>query len=808
MAKKNSGNKVKKRRFYKRKRFWFVLLALGLAGSWFGYVFVERYTRPFRERANTDYDLTRIGKVEEPSIIYGRDGGELGRIFVQNRSVVSIDQVPQIFIDALRAGEDKRFYQHHGVDYLGIARAAYDWWKAGEAVSGASTITQQLARGAYDLQAEADERGESSIERKIVEAFLALRIEKHFSKREILELYLNRIYFGSGYYGIRSASLGYFGKEPAELNATEAATMVGLIKNPSTLSPLNDKERSRVARDMVLERMANIGVISNREATRMKHEPIVLDPKPLQRGTSHLYERIADEIRRLVGEESLAEGGFAIHTTIDSRVQQAAEKALEESLRKAETHEGYAHPIRADYVRKEDATPEYLQGAVLMIDHLTGRVVAHVGGRDYADAPFDFIELGRRPLGTAFHPILYAAALEGGMTPATKTDDIEIDQRTVMIGGSEGITGEWGMETPTPRYEGEITLRRALESSKIAASVRVANEVGLGKVVEQAEAFGLPMAGAELLPRLAAGWESASLKQLVRAYAAFARAGRTGPAELHFVERIKSADGLTRYQREELEPQRLQAVSDATAFLVHNILQSGMVRGSASGLLQWLTESPFNGAGKPGTTHDFSDNWFVGYNARVACGVWIGFLQPGKSIYQGAFARNLAMPVWATTMNAAAGDFGGRGIPAPRSVVAVEVCRVSGQRATPYCYEMAPDAETGQLRSRPAAITEYFRRGTENVPFCEEHSGAVPINPVEEGIDITRIPLIDTSPVVPKEPTLLGDDPYHAVFVNADNAPKVRRRIGRTNVLDSFDLDDRGTGVTLPQPERLEILPE
>lgn len=808
MAKNYSANKVEKRRFYKRKRFWAVLL-LGMVGvAWCGFLFAKEYTRPFRERAETEYDLALIGEVEQPSIIYGRDGAEIGRIFVQNRSVVSIDEVPQVLVDALRAGEDKRFYNHNGVDYFGIARAAYDWWRAGEAVSGASTITQQLARGAYDLQAEAEKRGESSIERKIVEAFLAQHIEKHFSKREILELYLNRIYFGSGFYGIRSASLGYFGKEPGALSAVEAATLVGLIKNPTSLSPLNDIERSRGSRNMVLDRMANIGVLSTQEATRLKLLPIELDSKPLKRGTSHLYERIADEIRRLVGEESLAEGGFSIYTTIDSRVQRAAERSLEDSLRNAEAHEGFAHPKRADYVAEEGVTPEYLQGAVLMVEHLTGRVVAHVGGRDYADAPFDFIELGRRPLGTAFHPFLYAAAFEQGMTPATKTDDEQIDQRTVMIGGFEGIPAEWGMETPNPRYEGEITLRRALESSKIAASVRVANEVGLEKVVRQAERFGLPMEKAELLPRLAVGWEPASLKELVRAYAAFARGGKTGPEELYFIERIKSADGLTRYQREDSEPQRLQAVSDATAFLVHNILQGGMVRGSASGLFDLLDETPFNGAGKPGTTHDFSDNWFTGYNGRVACGVWVGFLQPGKSIYEGAFARDLAMPVWVSAMNAASADFGGRGIPAPRSVVAVEVCRVSGQRASNYCYEMVADPETGRIRSQPAAITEYFRRGTENVPYCEEHAGAPTPGLDNRSLDVTQIPLIDTSPVVPKEPTLLGDDPYHAVFVNVDNAPKVRRRIGRTNVLDSFDLDDRETGARLPQPERLEIVPE
>jgi len=804
---KGSNNTRKKRRFYKRKRFWGTLFLIGLAAAWGAWKYAEHYTEPYRERAAT-YDLDRIDEVERPSIILGRDGGEIGRIFVQNRSVIGIDKVPQVFIDALRAGEDKRFYKHDGVDYVGIVRAAYDWWQEGEAVSGASTITQQLARGAYSLETDRKRRGEDPVDRKLVEIFLAMRIEERYSKPQILEFYLNRIYFGSGYYGLRSASLGYFGKEPAELDALESATIVGVIKNPTGLSPLNDIDACRRSRNMVLDRMKRLGVISAAEAARMRVQPIELDPRPLRRGTTHLYERIADEIRGLAGEEALAEGGYTIRTTIDSRIQKRAERVLEEALQRAEARPGFAHPKRANYRGGEDEVPDYLQGAVLMVDHGSGQVIAHVGGRDYADAPFDFIEMGQRPLGTAFHPILHAAALESGMTPATTVEDEAMDNRAVMVGGREGILGEWGMETPTPRYEGSITLRRALESSKVAAGVRLANRVGLEQVVEVAERFGLPMDDVELLPRIAVGWESASLKQIVRAYAAFARGGITGPERLWYVESIRDSEGRSRFERPTIESSGERAVSDATAFQVHHMLQGGMEEGSAAGLLDALDERPFIGAGKPGTTHDFSDNWFVGYNGRLACGVWIGFLQPGKSIFEGAFARELAMPVWASVMNGAREEFGGRGIPQPDSVVEVEICRVSGQRLTPYCYETVEDRESGRLVSRPAAVDEFFRRGTENLPFCQVHGGSAPVDPAEGAIDLTELAVIDTSPVRPERPTLVGDDPYHSIYVNAENAPPMRARRGRTNVLDSFDLNDDETAVELPSPRRLEILPE
>ena len=804
---KKTRKKRKIWQFYKFKRFWLGLLILGAVSAVVGWNVATGLAEPYRKRAAV-YDLELINELERPSIILGRDGGEVGRIFVQNRSLIGIEEVPTLFIDALRAGEDKRFFEHEGVDYVGIARAGYDWWKAGEAVSGASTITQQLARGAFDLEAERKRRGESGIERKLVEAFLAMRIEERYSKSEILESYLNRIYFGSGFYGIRSASLGYFGKEPAQLTPLEAATIVGVIKNPTGNSPLNNIKRCRVSRDMVLDRMANIGVLTGSEAARLKAMPIVLSPQPLRRGTSHVYERIADEIRALLGEEALAAGGFTIRTTIDSRVQRAAEEALERSLSLAEAKPGYAHPKRDEYVRTEDSVPEYLQGAALMVDHRSGEVIAHVGGRDYADAPFDVIELGRRPLGTAFHPFLYAAAFEAGLTPVSKTEDEAMDNRAVMVGGREGILGEWGMETATPRYEGEVTLRRALETSKVAAGVRVANQVGLERVIEQARKFELPMAAAELLPRVAVGWEAASLKEVVRAYAAFAKGGELGPQRLFYVRRIEDAAGAVKYERRSSAEAGSRAVSEATAFQIHSVLQGGMERGSAEGLFSQLEARPFLGAGKPGTTHDFSDTWYAGYNGRVSCGVWIGFLQPGKTIYEGAFAKELAMPVWAAAMNAATPDFGGGAIAQPDSVVEVEVCRVSGQRVTPYCYETVSDPATGESRSRPAGISEFFRKGTENLPFCQVHSGSAPADPGATGIDLTNLVVIDTSPVVPKEPTLLGEDPYHATFVNAENAPKVRGRGGRTNVLDSFDLEDADTGVTLPPPGRLEIVPE
>jgi len=779
---KSNRKKSSKRWFFKRKGFWLGLLLIGLISGGAGWIFLEGYTQVYRERAKT-YDLDHINDLEEPSIILDRNGKEIGRIFVQNRSVIPFKQIPEIFIKTLRAGEDSRFLTHHGVDYIGVARAVILNAQGGN--QGASTITQQLARNAYGLKQEAVLRKETTIQRKLVEAFMTF--------------YLNRIYFGSGFYGIRSASLGYFGKEPMELTTEECASLVTLIKNPNGRSPLNNPEINKNGRNYVLNRMRDEGFITRSELARLKALPLKLNPQPLQRGTTHLYERIADAVGLALGEDALASGKFKIHTTILAEAQNAAQKALLDSLTKAEAHPGYQHPKYQDY-RKGSAKPaEYLQGAVLMLDHETGEVLAHVGGRDYAQVPYDFIELGKRPLGTAFFPYIYASGLSAGQTPASLVEDEAMDNRAVMIGGQEGILGEWGMEISAPTYEGSITVREALEKSKIAATVRFAGQTGLQRVVDTSVAFGLPLQKAELLPRLAVGFEEVSMKQAVRAMTTFPLGGMSGPDGLIYLDRIEDAGGNTRYRREHKAQTRRSIIDEATAWQVHSMMAGSLYRGSSKGVLDGLLERPFNGAGKGGSTPGFADCWFIGYNKRITCGVWTGFLSGnGDPIYPGAFSRDLAMPVWQATMNAAAPSFGGEALKPPASVVQVPVCSTSGQLATQYCQEHVEDINTGTIRSRSTSVMEYFRRGTENLPFCNIHSGALGEG-VSPDMALLNLPALDAVPVRPKEPVLIGDDPYHTEVPSfaATSAERglVRRR---TNV----DIEE---GIPLKRPPRLRI---
>lgn len=802
MSRNRPRSKTRKGRFYKRKGFWLALLVLILAAGVTGLIFAERYTRGYRERAAT-YDLDNINILEVPSVILDRNGKEIGRIFVQNRSVIPIRDVPQRFIDALCAGEDSRFFSHNGVDYVGIGRAVKLNLEGSS--QGASTITQQLARNAYGLKEEAKRRNESTIDRKLVEMFLAMRIERRYKKLEILEFYLNRIYFGSGFYGIRSASLGYFGKEPKDLTTAECASLVTLIKNPTNRSPINNPDANLDGRNYVLGRMVEEKLLKPAEAGKCKLEPLALNPQPLRRGTSHLYERLAEAVGLALGEDGLAEGGFKIHTTILAEAQDAAQRALMASLARAESRPEYAHQKYADYRKGSAKPPEYLQGAVLMVDHDNGEVLAHIGGRDYAQVPYDFVEFGKRPLGTAFFPFLYAAGLSGNQSPATVVEDEAMDNRAVMVGGREGILGEWGMEIDSPVYEGRITARRAFEQSKIAATVRFGNMVGLQRIAQIGSAFGLPMQKAELLPRLCVGWEESSMKQAVAGISVFARGGQSGVERLVYVDRIEDSTGRLRFRRDHPVNISRKVVDEATAWQIHSMMAGSCVRGSSIGAIDGLFERPFPGAGKGGSTHDFADTWFLGYNKRVTCGVWTGFLQAGAgAIYPGAFSRDLALPVWQAAMNAAAPSFGGGQFQVPESVVEAQVCTVSGQRATQFCQEMMEDKSSGKLRSTSTGVAEYFRQGTEPAAFCSKHSGTspdgMPNDVINQAVALSEVPII------PKAPVVIGEDPYHAEVPSSSAVSKesgmIRRR---TNVLDSLDVGDGDEKITLPPPGRLQI---
>lgn len=800
----STGNKKRRKKSFFKLKWLFYLGILAILGGVGALVGFNILTQPYQERAAI-YDLSKIDDVEVKSLILDRQGRELGRIFVENRDKISIKDVPEIMIHALIAGEDQRYFEHDGVDRVGVIRAAYLNYKAGRQTQGASTITQQLARNAFHLKEEADKRGEGGLERKAVEAFLAIRIEERYSKYEVLEFYLNRIPFGSGYYGIRSASLGYFGKEPRDLTASECASLVACIRNPTRISPLNSLEENKKNRDQVLGRMADEGYISRSEYKEAQEKDVVVNPKPIRRRASHLYDRIAGFVREHLGEDAMTEGGYKIYTTIDLDAQRTMERSLRRQLATVETREGYKHPLYQDF-KRGNGKPKYIQGAGLMIESASGAIVAYVGGRDFVHSQYDFLKSGKKPLGTAFLPMVYTAALERKMSLASQLLDKPMDNRTVMLDGREGVLGEWGMETLRPSYEGDITIRHAMEVSKIAASIRLGKKLGLKTVADMARRFGFQIPNTKLLARMLVGTDDVSVPELVSAYAAYPNGG-VAPRKMYAIERIEDAAGITRYEApRSAAPKRI--ITKQNAFLMHSMLQSSLRKGTGDKGFERLNKDPST-AGKTGTTYDFADNWFVGYNSQVTCAVWAGFLDGGRDeIYPAAFSRETVFPAWVDTMNAASGEFPGKLIQAPPGIVRLEICKDSGRRKTRYCQNYKRDVRSGQESYTSTAYTEYFLKGAAPSGFCEVHGVSDPSLAQNTDFNSNTINNFTSHsiPVQPQAPILLGKDPYGTE--QPDFAPRdqmANQSNGMMLNFDQLEAQDRAAAIILDKPKRVVI---
>lgn len=800
---KSYRNKPRRNRFYKRKAFWGGFLLITVLLGLTGLVAWEVYSKKYSDRALT-YDVEAVQAVELPSIILDRNGAEIGRIFVENRSVINYGDVPLNFMNALKASEDSRFDDHNGVDYIGIGRAVLKAIVKGRVSQGASTITQQLARDAYGLKSEAKRRNESGFKRKLVEMFLAKRLEQRYRKDEIMTFFVNRTFLGSGYYGLRSASLGYFGKEPHELNVVECASIVTILRNPFDFSPLKDIAANKRGRDYVLWRMSEEGMITEAEYNEFKLLPVSLNPKPLQRGTSHVHEMIASQAREKIGEDAFAKGGFTIYTPLIKSVQDKAINALNQQLRTIETREGYANMTYAQY-RKGINKPQYLQGAVMVMEHDTGNVIAYVGGRDYNHSQYDFIKEGKKPLGTAFFPFLVASAFSNGITPAVMLEDEPMDNRTVMVGGNQGVLGEWGAEIPNPAYEQKsITLRKAFTEGKVAAMVRLGTATGVNKVADCAKRFGFQISNEPVLPKILLGTEAVNMKEAIIAMSAFAKDGEVLGTAPVFVEKIEDTAKHAIWIQSTAQISPTAAIDPASSYQVHSLLRDTLENGYLKDTAKDMPTG-FLGGVKTGTMHDFSNTWALGYTPRVVCGVWNGFLQGNsKTIYEGAFGKNVSLPIWEEVMKALPAEFITGEIHKPSNIIEVKVCKVSGQIATEYCYENIINKNDGIPQIVDARSLEYFRAGTEKIPACTIHSGSIVSSSQRSSVAI-----INAIPIRAKEALILGKDPYHT------EVPQyVQQDIGvmegafyetGDSTLEMMTTGDQNAQLPQVKPTRLEI---
>src|SRR5947209_9913976 len=361
------------------------------------------------------FDTKKVGAMPERNTVFDLDGKIYSRPAGSNRLRVSLDEVSPLFIDALLAREDTRFSQHPGVDWRGILRALVRDVLSGSAKEGASSLTQQLARNSLPL-------GGRTLNRKILEAMVATRIEQKFTKQQILELYMNRIYFGTGCYGVETASQAYFGKDASKLNLSEAALLAGLIRSPNRFSPLRNPEGAAAQRNTVLDRMVELKKVSPVDAEAAKQTRVNTHPKrQLQVQENYAMDAVQRDLNVILTQDQIDNGGMFIYTTLDPVVQNAAQQALEQQLSKIEHQSNFHHPLKSQYQppeNGEDSSMPYLEGALVAIDNGSGGIRALVGGRDYGQSKFNrALSPANRQVGSSFKPFVYTLAFMNGLLP-------------------------------------------------------------------------------------------------------------------------------------------------------------------------------------------------------------------------------------------------------------------------------------------------------------------------------------------------------------------------------------------------------
>jgi len=776
--------KRRKKPLYKR-RWVHVLLILFLLTGLGGWLGLKAYLKPFEEKAET-YDMALVAQLEQSSIIYDRNREEIGRQANENRVLIPFSDIPEHLIEALVATEDQRFWEHKGVDYWGIARAAWVNLTSNDIKQGASTITMQLARTTYG-------HTEISKDRKILEMFLALRIEQHYrSKHTILEHYLNRIPLGKGFYGIEAAAQGYFSKPARELTRSEAAVIVGLIKSPTFYNPINSMTLATRERNKVFERMVDEKKMTRAEADELKKQPIALKPSGNTRATGYAQQEVVEEVEAILagmGIEGITGKGYKIYTTLDRTLQQTAEKSLPQRLTEIENGKGYPEREKmSDYTKKlaeytakleafqkgtgpepkEKPLPSYLQGAVLAVDNRTGGVLAMCGGRDYGQSQFNRVLLSKRPAGTVFVPFVYTAAYEGVHFPGSRIVDQRMDNTKVMMGAVTGTLGEWGMEVTEGEHEGMTSLRSAFIQGKNNCAARLGLEIGVEKVTDLARRAGLGEMPND--PSTLLGRPEVNLRDLTLAYTTFPNGGAK-PDSLWFVTRIEKPDGTVIYERPAAPA--LTPVTDAVAaWMTHSCLEDTVFSdlGTASNYAGYgPAMKDLHVAGKTGTHLNSTDLWFAGYSKDITCAVWVG-LDRKEPVYPDAFSRHTALPVWVDMMLASAVKKAPDPLEEPPDIQLVELCAESGELATDACLELGPDpSDPTRQKLIKCSYMEFIRPTSKWELRCTFHnknelaaSVTAPVNPLAIASGSSD-PGLDNRPLALSTPVVIGEDPYNSI---------------------------------------------
>ncbi len=574
--------------------------------------------------------------MDERSVVYDHEGKYYSRLAGENRVAVPFDKVSNDFYNALISREDTRFYKHHGIDPIGISRAVVRNLFLGGFREGASTITQQLARNSFPL-------GGKNLHRKLIEAALAFRIETELTKEEILTAYVNRIYFGSGTYGIEAASQTYFGKPASKLNLPESATLAGLIRSPNRFSPLNNPEGSLRERNTVLGRMRDLGLITSVEYDEASASPLLAMPRiKTSPEDNWAMDAILRELELVLEPGQMNEGGLKIYTTIDGPLQSAAEQAVRNRLQAVEAQPGYPHKPMSDFkdaVLDGEKSAPYLQAAAIALDNKSGGIRAIVGGRDYESSKFHRALFGRRQAGSIVKPFVYACAFESGIAPNESISDDRIQP-----GEIPRKFGSYDPSNSDGSYRGLQPLGEGLVESRNTMTVRLGMRAGLDRIANMVVKAGIAVDPSRY-PAICLGAFETNLRDITSAYTAFA----TGGVKLqpYLIDRVFDARGNVLYKSTR---GRIPVINPAAARMTTLLLEDVVTRGTAVRAREFgLTGK---GAGKTGTTNNYLDAWFIGFDSSLTCGVWVGFDKP-RPIKPGGYGGALALPIWVDIIESA-----------------------------------------------------------------------------------------------------------------------------------------------------------
>lgn len=602
--------------------------------------------------------------------IFDAKGHYAGRILHEKRYWTGIDRIPVFLQRALIAIEDERFYEHSGIDMRGIARALVKDVMKGRMAEGGSTITQQLIKNKYF-------HGEKTIERKVREGILAMEYEEKYTKQQILEMYFNEVYFGNGAWGIAQAARLYFDKSPEELNELECLLLAATPKAPSRCNPLGDQKQLGKRKNLIISSMLKLQMITAPKAKSLRARSVpVIKPGEAPYYIAHVRYKLIEQF----GPDIIERGGLDIISAMDLPLQRLAEKTLKEGVRRI-------HPD--------------LQGALLALDPSTGNILAVVGGIDYQRNPYDRAFFAKRQPGSAIKPLIYAAALEKGLTAGTLFNDTP-----ATYNREDNKT--WTPQNYDHQYHGNLSLRQALAYSNNVIAVKLLDKIGVSYFEAFAARIGLSLGVPNDLA-LALGAEEVTLHDLVSAYIPLANSGMQPQSRTILRIRDRNRQSWT-----ETPSVVTEVLSPAAAFVTTDILKDVLTYGTAKSLKSFSLKWP--AAGKTGTTNDYRDAWFVGYTPQLIAGIWVGYDKP-KPGGKGFTGGGICAPIWRNFMRGALAGKPVNDFVKPDTVKKVLVDPAANELATPLC---------------PEKREEYYIFGTEPTTPCTMHKAPEPEPAVDE----------------------------------------------------------------------------